>query len=645
MKKEDFVVGLWYKSKDWANKNDFCKGLEFDGDRVTFKEVITGGYYKNDKLNGWYTHNGDLEIASKTEYSKYLPEGHSDKIGTVIVGAWYKNKKWVESNSYCKAVKIDLESGSLFFSEKIKCREYSKGAGSWGLPEYIELASPEEYSIFLPQGHPDKIKEIVKGAWYRNKFWGEFSNFGKVDRYSDTNAIFVTEKIINGKYEKQVGNWHSASTMELANPDDYSGFLPTGRPDKLSDRYSNYKVGDYILVSNRRNEIKQTMLIKQITLTSFMGPTLEKGGWNYFHPDEVIRLTDDINIRKAFQDEIDELNDKIGGIKKGLITEFKKDEYYLITYLRTGDNYLTKWNGTNQSGPRIEIETKYYAIGGNWGNMSSDTHRISYATQEQINWLDACIKADKYVPLEEAVKYKLTCLPKGEYFHITTKFSKQIVMGTGSAQCGDYISYEFTPASRPFYADGKTAKWINDDDDDVDIRKATPDEIQWLNACIKAERFIEKANIPKILPKVGDWVITADFSPHYDGKPLRINRIKDGRYCFFDNSRDDSHNFGFNHIVRFCRADELLQKCSTPTATLVDTSLIPSCKKSTPDLYRVYTTPTVKDPKVFTEPISLSILGTKLIPVKLIPERKKPELPKIVKINLLNTKKVVSLHP
>jgi len=565
MKQKDFVEGKWYKSSKWCNVNDFCKGLSFDGERISFNQIILIGIY--DKREGsWYC-GDDLELATPEEYSKYLPDGHPDKVIEITVGAWYKSKKWSQYNSYCKATKVDMESGSLFFSEKIMSGEYSMGGGSWGLPEYAELANPEEYSEFLPDGHPDKV----------------------------------------------------------------------------NNRFSKYKVGDYVVVSHRRNDLKITMLIKEKTATSFIGPCLGISSYKYNHPEEILRLTDDINIREAFQDEINILNEYIGIKNSSVNPMVIKDEYYVITYLRTGNNYLTKWSGTNESGPRIEIEDKYFAShGGSWGDMSPKTHLICHANEKQIKWLDACIKANKYIPLEEAVKYNITCLPKGQYFHITTDVSKRIVLGTGTAKCGSFICYESTPDSRKYYSDGKYSNWV-DVPNEIDIREATPDEIRWLDACIKVNRFIEKTNVPRILPKIGDWVITGGYSERYDGKPLRINKIKDGGYCFFDNPISEGDNFGLQHIVRFCTAEEVLPKCSTPKATLVDTNLIPSDKKM-PELYRVYTTPIVKDVKEFSEPISLNVIGTKLIPVKLVPERKKPELPKIIKINLLNTKKVVSLH-
>lgn len=55
--------------------------------------------------------------------------------------------------------------------------------------------------------------------------------------------------------------------------------------------------------------------------------------------------------------------------------------------------------------------------------------------------------------------------------------------------------------------------------------------------------------------KVGDWVITKGYTSEYDGKALRILRIKDNNYCFFN--KVNNHNFSIRNIVRKATLEEI----------------------------------------------------------------------------------------
>ena len=75
-----FIIGRWYKNpKWWSSAEDFCKfSGEFDADLIGYTEkIIKGNFYS--KEAGLWRAEGCIE-ASIEEYSKYLPDGHPDKI-------------------------------------------------------------------------------------------------------------------------------------------------------------------------------------------------------------------------------------------------------------------------------------------------------------------------------------------------------------------------------------------------------------------------------------------------------------------------------------------------------------------------------------------------------------------------------------
>lgn len=81
-----------------------------------------------------------------------------------VKGKWYKCNEWSSRQDFCKAG--DQVSQGIRYSEKIYNGIYEKIPGSWGEGRGLIEASPEEYSDFLPDGHPDKIvKPVLIGRW------------------------------------------------------------------------------------------------------------------------------------------------------------------------------------------------------------------------------------------------------------------------------------------------------------------------------------------------------------------------------------------------------------------------------------------------------------------------------------------------
>ena len=59
--------------------------------------------------------------------------------------------------------------------------------------------------------------------------------------------------------------------------------------------------------------------------------------------------------------------------------------------------------------------------------------------------------------------------------------------------------------------------------------------------------------------KVGDYVIVKGYSFNYDGMVLKISKIIQGEYIYFENSNYPTDNFSLDHIIRHATQEEINQ--------------------------------------------------------------------------------------
>ena len=80
-------------------------------------------------------------------------------------------------------------------------------------------------------------------------------------------------------------------------------------------------------------------------------------------------------------------------------------QYYYYTY-RHGDRYIVKYTGVSSTCSYINFYANgatYYVSRGSLGYVGES---IREATQDEIDWLDACIEAGKVVPKEDIINIK-----------------------------------------------------------------------------------------------------------------------------------------------------------------------------------------------------------------------------------------------
>ena len=91
---------------------------------------------------------------------------------TYIAGKWYKDCRWLNTGKdFCKASADNGGFGYINFTERIYNGVYTVIIGDWGADSTSTIeATPEEYSQFLPDGHPDKIVNSTVTEWSSGTF-------------------------------------------------------------------------------------------------------------------------------------------------------------------------------------------------------------------------------------------------------------------------------------------------------------------------------------------------------------------------------------------------------------------------------------------------------------------------------------------
>lgn len=83
-----FEVGKWYSNPAWVSTKDFVKYIKHDTLNVYYKENISAGVYRQKfEVCSWCSPS-TMQLADMEEVSKYLPNGHPDKIIKFKEGDW-----------------------------------------------------------------------------------------------------------------------------------------------------------------------------------------------------------------------------------------------------------------------------------------------------------------------------------------------------------------------------------------------------------------------------------------------------------------------------------------------------------------------------------------------------------------------------
>lgn len=238
-KKEEeskIIIGKWYKNSPsnigYAKAKSVLNDKGFD-----IKEIIDGkGKYK--KMNSSWVYHKNMKEASLEEVSKYLPEGHPDKIvSDLVVGKWYK----IDSGGlywYYKFLHIDSDNCIISSEHICKDKHHFKGYGCFNIVDYYKRIPFDisEIQEFLPNDHPDKIKTTMKleqGKWYKIKNGNWFYKYNH--KYGE--AYYSSETIDNTIYDKHIKKsscmGRGEAGFEEVPLEDIQKYLPDGHEDKI----------------------------------------------------------------------------------------------------------------------------------------------------------------------------------------------------------------------------------------------------------------------------------------------------------------------------------------------------------------------------------------------------------------------------
>lgn len=197
-KPTEYIKGKWYTNDEWV-RGSYLKfnhiRPEEEGQIVGLEHIYADKHHT--KYTEWSLFSTGLKEADMNIVSKFLPDGHPDKIKpveTLIVGKWYRNKK-KDLGFYGKLTSEYEGDGSFPSTQFIESggRYHGNGSsfGEW-YPEDIELADMMEVSKHLPDGHPDKIvgEEYSHPAYARLKHDFEGACRGSIHPVRDGKVHF-----------------------------------------------------------------------------------------------------------------------------------------------------------------------------------------------------------------------------------------------------------------------------------------------------------------------------------------------------------------------------------------------------------------------------------------------------------------------
>lgn len=338
--KLEFKKNAWYYWKDCPKSSNsalmYIKTTEKEPDSsVWYKEIIysDGKFTKIDRYCSW---DNELELANMKEVSKYLPEGHPDKVSGKILNKFNIGDVIVS----LKQMKGYREVGDIF-----TVLSHSVDRNLYYIPD---TCSSEADSFRLAT--PEEIKAFNKGI----KNIKDMVTIGDI--------IVVTEQSRSGNYAKlnlvvKLSEIKSDGyTVETGSGPSFCENVRKATEEEIRLRFttSAYKPGDWVTIEDRKNlqsgctgcpngTFKVTDISNSPSglLTSdkdtFIVET-NKGYW---------RISN-IGVRPATKEEIEKVtgktteerrfvvnkNDSGGGYKKDYVFEvLKEDRYYIHTVL------------------------------------------------------------------------------------------------------------------------------------------------------------------------------------------------------------------------------------------------------------------------------------------------------------------------
>jgi hypothetical protein len=323
-----------------------------------------------------------------------------------------------------------------------------------GCIDYKILSTQFDVIFNLPSQYQEGL-DFAK-AQFNHEYWNPKPKFEVGKWY----------KFNNCWYAKIVESWYCKESIDI------------------NGKYTNSKTSTFI----------ESQSYKLLTDLSPIQQYLPDG-----HEDKLIKYTLEV-------DEYYKVEDKsgfwmIGKVSKGGSDESTFDKEYYSINLRGNCYYTIDSTDNFRKDYWCYYSEEKGKVTRNFTKLSKDS--------DEVKWLEACNKAGKYLTKEEALtpKHKLAECIKGEVYwsnnstyptgHIWRAKTLRSTEFMDTLSC---LSYNLTTFGKD--SGINHMHWEN-------LRKATSDEITWLEVCEKANEFIPKdeALKPVATIKAGDSVI------------------------------------------------------------------------------------------------------------------------------------------
>lgn len=363
-------------------------GKIIDKDRVDFPDFKR--YHCTCALD-----KNNLGIKYELLPEDYSPEQEVKESNVEFIpGKWYKYNRW-----YIK-YKEHID-GVWRSSEEIdSCKKYREKESSFGDRDSddkkILLIDLSEIQDFLPEGHPDKVKnfKLEVGKWYSfNWDWsGKYRIvIAKIKEVTDIDIIVSWRNYTWKKndYNTSDGyNLSEISNIKELSIDDIQQYLPDGHPDKITKQ--KFEIGKWYKWYQKNHGKYHHGKVEKINLET---DTLAMSPWiiqcDEYQFSGYFALSEAEQIQEISVEEVQEFLPK-NHSDKITSSEFKKGEYIVITDKFDSwvkdfiSNYIYK-----QRKDSTYLQPEYDSldsITNGWAKYTrNNSHNWRYATQEEIN--------------------------------------------------------------------------------------------------------------------------------------------------------------------------------------------------------------------------------------------------------------------
>lgn len=420
----EYIVGKWYKFKRIGPKS-YAKFSHIFSDRKPevkdfwFTECINDGGYRV-KNDWWSESHKPTLVTDLSEIQEFLPNGHEDKEGVE-----YKfPEKWcIRQNASQKACDWFNKQGNIS-SAKIKgAYTYLVNRGdtySYSIPEGYTEITAEQFEKYVLNG--SEVKE-----WQVDTYVVAIKDGHANTQPQDAYKIGFCNKITH-VYDNRCEIIGLKFSLYVCNKSDFKWFATLEEAEKFSktltkkEEVKEFKKGEYIVTLDKNSahlvgSVRENYCFKQRVNDSYLQNEIDATGSKTNGNTGVTPLTN--NWRYATKEEAAEY-ERVG--KPYDVTTLNNNllvngEYYFVKenqhewIIKCIDNTLEKGLPEGQHNIKKSINIKIT------DSSFYESHGLCYldrfrtyrkATQKEINWLDACIKANEFV--EKPVTNQNLCI-------------------------------------------------------------------------------------------------------------------------------------------------------------------------------------------------------------------------------------------